>query len=141
MPADKIHTTNYYNTLIEVSEDTKAESAKEPTTQGDKRTVAVCQYELISKKPYQLTSDDVIFQVFAERKDLSASEYKAAREAFFSKGQACLRTSPLAKSYGYGIHCNKEGKIALYGMETEEYQKLMNDSSVKKVKAMKGKKR
>lgn len=25
--------------------------------------------------------------------------------------------------YGFGIHSNREGKIALYGMETEAYQR------------------
>jgi len=43
----------------------------------------------------------------------------------------------LTKTYGYGIHSNKNGKIALYGMETREYANFITDSGVVKVKAMK----
>ncbi|MCE5206048.1 MAG: DUF6157 family protein [Porphyromonadaceae bacterium] len=43
----------------------------------------------------------------------------------------------MAKTYGYGIHSNKDGKIALYGMETKEYAGFMNDPGIVKVKAMK----
>lgn len=58
-------------------------------------------------------------------------------EKFFSKGQACLRASPLTKTYGFGIHNDKNGKIALFGMETKEYQDFLKNSKIKKVKAMK----
>lgn len=64
------------------------------------------------------------------------TEYEQARAQFFSKGQACLRASPLTKTYGFGIHSNAEGKVALYGMETAAYEKLWADPNVKKVKAM-----
>ncbi len=39
--------------------------------------------------------------------------------------------------YGFGIHSNSEGKIALYGMETSEYQFFLTDDKIKKIKAMK----
>lgn len=94
------------------------------------------QYEIMSKYPYKFTSDDVLFQIYADRHDLAKSEYKNARDQFFSKGQACLRTSPLAKTYGFGIHCDSEGRVALYGMETEKFQSLQSDRKIKKVKAM-----
>jgi hypothetical protein len=60
----KIHTTNYFDTFIEVAADTKANFGAKPPSKGDKKTVAEMQYELISKHPYQYTSDDIIFQVF-----------------------------------------------------------------------------
>ncbi|HOZ86491.1 MAG TPA: DUF6157 family protein [Bacteroidia bacterium] len=132
----KTHTTNYFNTFIEIAEDTKANSGTLPPAK-DKKTVAEMQYELISKNPYKYTSDDVFFQVFAERNDLTKAEYKKAREQFFSKGQPCFRASPLTKNYGFGVHNNDEGKIAVYGMETEKYQKFLADPKIKKVKAMK----
>lgn len=137
----KMHSTNYFNTFIEVAEDTKYLSGTVPPIKGDKKTVAVMQYELISKNPYQFTSDDVFFQVFAERNDLTQAEKKTARETFFSKGQPCFRASPLTKSYGFGIHSNEEGKIALFGMETDEYQNFSTDNKIKKVKAMRSSKK
>lgn len=136
MATNKIHTTNYSNTLIELAEDCPVASSEIPTMKGDKPTVATMQFELISKHPYTLTSDDVIFRIYAEKNDLIPSEYEAARTVFFSKGQPCLRTSPLAKRYGFGIHANDEGKIALYGIETEAYQQLLKNENVTKVKAM-----
>ncbi|MFI5450556.1 DUF6157 family protein [Pedobacter sp. UC225_61] len=136
----EVHTTNYFNTLIEVSEDTKATSGSKPPAK-DKKTIAEMQYELIAQNPYKYTSDDIVFQVFADRKDLTKSEYKQAREVFFAKGQACLRTSPLAKTYGFGIHSNSSGKVAIFGMETSEYQKYLDDPKTEKLKAMKSNKR
>jgi len=100
-------------------------------------TVAEMQYGMLVEHPYRYTSDDILFQVFADRNGLAESEYKQAREQFFSKGQACFRASPLPKTYGFGIHFDKEGKVALQGMETEAYQKLREDATVKKLKAMK----
>lgn len=72
---------------------------------------------------------------------MTKSEYKQAREKFFSKGQPCFRASPLTKTYGFGVHSDKEGKVALYGMETEEYQNFLNDTKIKKVKAMRSTKK
>ncbi|MCE5179459.1 MAG: DUF6157 family protein [Porphyromonadaceae bacterium] len=40
-------------------------------------------------------------------------------------------------SFGYGIHSDKNGKIALYGTETRDYTNFITDSGVVKVKAMK----
>lgn len=78
--------------------------------------------------------------MFANRNDLTKAEYKQAREQFFSKGQPCFRASPLTKTYGFGIHSDRNGKIALYGRETDQYQKLVAEPNVKKVKAMKSSK-
>lgn len=97
-------------------------------------------YEIIANNPYQFTSDDVFFQVYVIKNDLTESEYSEARKVFFSKGQPCMRTSPLTKTYGFGIHHNEEGKIALYGMETTEYHDFITDPKIKKVKAMKSRK-
>lgn len=135
----KVHTTNYFDTFIEVAEDSKTETGSKPPSK-DKKTVAEMQYDLIANNPYKYTSDEVIFQVYADRNDLTKEEYQQAREVFFSKGQPCFRASPLSKTYGFGIHNDSQGKIALYGIETEEYQTFLADNSIKKVKAMKSKK-
>lgn len=132
----KIHSTNYINTFIEIAEGSKSDCGIKPPSK-DKKTVAEMQYDLIANNPYSYTSDDVLFQIFADRNDLKKSEYKDAREHFFSKGQPCFRVSPLAKRYGFGIHSNGEGKIALYGRETKEYQLFLLNDKIKKVKAMK----
>jgi len=95
------------------------------------------QFDLLKTNPYQFTSDDILFQVYADRNDLTQSEYQEAREQFFSKGQPCFRASPLTKRYGWGVHSDKDGKIALYGCDTAEYERFSKDNSLKVIKAMK----
>ncbi|MFZ1227612.1 MAG: DUF6157 family protein [Saprospiraceae bacterium] len=133
------HTTNYYNTFIEVAPDyTKSESLV-PPIKGDKQTVANIQFDMIRSQPYTFTSDDVIFNTFAVKNDIANSELVSEREKFFSKGQPCMRASPLTKSYGWGVHCNIDGKLALIGMETDAYEQFVNDESLEHVKAMRSK--
>ena len=135
-----MHTTNYFNTLIEIAEDCEATSGQVPPVRGDKKSIANLQFEMISEQPYEFTSDDVLFSVFATRKEIPANDWNEQRDLFFSKGQACLRASPLTKQYGWGVHSNAEGKIALYGVESTEYQRLVADEAVVKKKAMRSKK-
>lgn len=104
------------------------------------KTVANIQFDMICKNAYKYTSDDILFQVFADRNDLTKSEYKKAREQFFSKGQPCFRASPLTKRYGWGVHNDKDGKMAIFGAETTEYKKLAKDKNLKVIKAMKSSK-
>ena len=133
------HTTNYYNTFIEVAPDyTKSESLV-PPIKGDKQTVANIHYDMIRSQPYTFTSDDVIFNTHAVKNDISNSELVSEREKFFSKGQPCMRASPLTKSYGWGVHCNIDGKLALIGMETDAYEQVVKDDTLGHVKAMRSK--
>jgi hypothetical protein len=132
----KAHTTNYCNTLIEIADDCPAARGETPPRKAAAKSIAVMQFELIGKHPYRYTSDDVLFLVFAERNGLSEGEYPEARRRMFSRGQACLRSSPLAKRYGWGIHADAEGRVALFGAEADEYKQLQRDAAVRKVKAM-----
>ncbi len=129
-----MHTTNYANTLITVAPDTKAVAATVPPT--GKASIAELQFVMMHGHDYELTSDDVIFGVFADRKGVATEERAAARDQLFSKGQACLRTSPLAKSYGWGIHSDADGRVALVPMGSSKYDALMNDDATVKRAAM-----
>lgn len=128
-------TTNYYNTFIEIAEDCKAEVAEEPP-QRKRKTAVRIQYEMIINNPYKYTSDDVIFSVYANKQDLTEKQRPAERERFFSKGRACLRSSALGKRYGWGIHFDAEGKVALYAMQSDEYDQFANDENLEHLKAM-----
>ena len=135
----KTHSTNYFNTFTEIAEDCSAASGEVPPEKGDQKTVSNLQYDIVGKNPYKYTSDDVFFQVFAGRYELVLEEYKEAREKFFSKGQPCFRASPLTKRYGWGVHSNANGKVALYSCASEAYQRLSKDPAIKTLKAMKSK--
>ncbi len=133
---------NAINTLIAVAEDCPATSGVIPPRNDAKPTIAAEQYRLISERPYELTSEDVIFEVHANRQGIPGSERPAAREAYFSTGRACLRTSPLAKKFGWGIHNDAEGRLALVGMETDAYSRLASgEDGTKVVRAMRSSRR
>lgn len=136
MPTEKTHTVNYYDTFIEVAEDTKVSCGTKPPFKIDKKTIAEMQYEILVDNPYKFTADDIFFKVFADRNDLTQSEYEQACQKFFSKGQPCFRSSPLTKTYGFGVHSDSNGKVAIFGLETEQYEKFQKDPKIKKVKAM-----
>ncbi len=131
----KIHTTNYFDTFIEIAEDSKVQHSEVPP-QISTKTVARMLYEMIAEQPYKFTSDMVLFECFAQKNNISEDQKAEARNLFFSKGQACMRASALPKRYGFGIHFNSEGKIALCPAESDEYQNFLNNPEIKKVKAM-----
>ena len=128
------HTTNYQGTFIEVSEDCPVDHGVEPPV-GENLSIAALHYRLISERPYQRTSDDVLFETHALRKGIDPDD-AAAREEYFSKGQACLRASPLGKRYGWGTHHDAQGRVALYPRDSEEYAAFAADPALAHKRAM-----
>ncbi len=128
-----MYSTNYKNTLITPSPDCRVDDAEEPTKPNG---IATLQFHLIMDAPYWLDSDDVITRVHATRKDISENDYADFRTGYFSKGQACLRASPLVKSHGWAIHHNFDGKIALIDPASEEFNQLSKDPDIAKVAGM-----
>ena len=128
----KQHTTNYANTFIEVAEDCPVSIAEAPPAKEPK-TAAQVEYEMLIGHPYKYTSDDVLYESNGKRRNI-------ARDVFFSKGQPCFRSSALTKRYGWGVHSDKDGKIALYAIESDDYKRLASDEGIKHIKAMRSKK-
>lgn len=137
----KTHTTNYFNTFIAVAADCPAAWGEIPPAKADKPPVAALQFEMLIHDPYKYTSDEVLFSVHATRKGLKKEELPAEKELFFSKGQPCFRCSPLAKRYGWGVHSNAEGRIAIYAVDSDKYRELSNDDNLQQVKAMRQKRK
>ena len=131
-----MHSTNYTNAFIEVADDCKTGVGKIPPEKDDK-TIARIHYEMIHEHPYQYTSDDVVFAAYAAKNRIEPSSLENKKVEFFSKGQPCLRSSPLGKTYGWGIHYDSESKMAIYGKESGEYARLKNDTTLQHLKAMK----
>lgn len=138
-----LHTTNYRDAFIQVADDCAASAAIIPPERAGKPTVAGLQYAMIAGKPYGYTSDDVIFETSAVGRALSASasqkERTAARQQFFCKGQACLRASALGKQFGWGVHADAQGRIAIFAVDSARYRQLANDAKLKQLKAMRSK--
>lgn len=135
-----MHSTNYYNTFIRIAPDSKATAGRIPPEKAGRKTIAGLQLEMIAAHPYRYCSDDVLFQVYALRNQLPVTKYPAARQQFFSKGQACFRASPLPKNFGWGVHFDAGGCMAVFGCETEQYRQLAADSRITQVNAMRSSK-
>ena len=131
--------TNYTGTFIQVADDCPAREGEQPPVGGKVPTIAALQYALVSAHPYELTSDDALFEVHAIRQSIPAEARREAREAYFAKDQACLRSSPLGKRYGWGIHHDDLGRVALVPFDSEQYRVLSADPAVKQLKAMRSK--
>ena len=132
----KVFTTNYQNSFIEVAEDCPVNRGEIPPAKKTGNTIANIQYDILSNNPYQFTSDEILFQCYITKNDLQGKNLAQQKEQFFSKGQPCFRASPLTKRYGWGIHYNNEGKMAIYGCETKEYKAFSKDKTLKILKAM-----
>ncbi len=131
-----MHTTNYRSTLILPSPDSTASTATPPPKPG---TVAAMQHERLAEAPYGLTSDDLIFGIHADRAEVDAAGRDAARADYFSKGQPCLRSSPLVRSYGWALHHDAEGRVALVDPADSTFAALTADPDVTKVYGMRSK--
>ncbi|MEZ5102104.1 MAG: DUF6157 family protein [Thermoleophilia bacterium] len=118
-----MHTTNYLDTFIAVAPDCPVDRGTEPPERARPSAVRLA-YLLLRERPYEFTSDDVLFAVHAERHAIPAAERDAAREAFLARPQPCLRASDLGKRYGWGVHADGAGLVAVYGVETAEYAAL-----------------
>ncbi len=134
------YTTNCFNTFIRVAADCPARAGEQPPLRAGGPTVARLQFEMISGAPYKYTSDDVVFATSAPGRQLDAkaskTERSLARNTFFSKGQACLRASGLGKRFGWGIHADAKGRVALYAIESDRYEALARDPKLTQTQAM-----
>lgn len=133
----KCHTTNYQNTFVAIADDCPVHQGVVPPAKGEAKTIANLQFELIGNHPYRYTSDEVLVLVLMERNGIESKRFEEVKAELFSKGQACLRASPLPKKYGWGIHFDEAGRTALVGSETKEYQAFLRDGKLKTLKAMK----
>ena len=122
---------SYVDSFITVAEDCPVPRSVVPQAKSEKKkSIAAIQYELLADAPYVYTQEDVLFQTYVRHKGIPLTDLEARgdalREEFFSKLQPCLRTSPLARKYGWGFHFDRAGKVALYPRESTEYQSFAN---------------
>ncbi|MFB7893762.1 DUF6157 family protein [Microbacterium sp. NPDC056044] len=75
------------------------------------------------------------------RAGIADADRDAERVRFFAKGQPCLRSSPLGKRYGWGIHHDDQGRVALYPVESDEYRRFADDAALAHTQAMRSARR
>lgn len=111
--------------LIQIADDSPVESSREPHDTDTNKTVARVYYETLMENPYKYNEHELRYEVFVVRRnrpDLKIDRYS-------------IRRIDLVKKYGWGIHRNSDGKLALVACDSERYKQLLADSSVKKSKA------
>jgi len=137
---------NYYNTFITVAADCPSETGATPPDKKSGKTKPGLEFELAAGAPYAYTQEELLYAVYVRHKEIPADELAARdgeiRAAFFAKPQPCLRASMLPKKYGWGIHFDEAGKLALVAMESPEYREFIEGQrpGVKLVPAMRNKK-
>ena len=126
--------------MIRVATDSPTRSAIIPTSKDGKKTVAVLEFELLISEPYTYTQDKVQFAVHAMHKNISDTELEThlidLYAEFVAKPRACFRASPLPKKYGWGVHYDDQGRIALHAVNSPEYERLTQLEGTKQLLAM-----
>lgn len=133
------------NKFVTVAPDCPVTTAVVPPAKATGPTVAVIQYELLTAMPYALTLEDLIFETHVRRAGIPKAEAKvravAIRAELFARPHPCTRASPLPKRYGWGVHHDAKGRIALVAVGSEEYRRFAAGKvkGVDVVAAMRGK--
>jgi len=124
----------YKNAFIKVAADCPTDRGVVPQVRGDHKPIHVLQYELLAAHPYRYTHADLLYEVHVRHKELSAAECRAngreIREALLAKPHPCLRASLLPKKYGWGVHYDSEGRIAIYPRESEDYAQFTGPGGI-----------
>lgn len=140
-PVKEVVKLSYINTFITVSDDSKATAAVVPVQRNGKPTIASIEYDLIKNSPYNYTQEDVQFMTYLIKNQIEGENVEELRDQFFSKPKACFRASPLVKNYGWGIHYNEQGKIAIFEVNSEAYNDFLNQEHITKLKGMRSKRK
>ncbi|EUJ22521.1 hypothetical protein PGRAN_12876 [Listeria grandensis FSL F6-0971] len=130
---------NYYNTFILIAEDSSADHGEIPQTKRVTKTIGEIQFELLNGHDYEYTQEQVLFETHMRHKGISEANRAEERNAFFAKNQACMRTSPLGKRYGWGLHFNEDGYVKLVAVDSPEYRNLAGKEEITITHAMKSK--
>ena len=101
--------------LILVAEDSKVDKAFKPHKSNPK-TIARITFEVLIENPYKYTEEELRIEVHVvrrKRKDLKLDSYN-------------IKRSPLLQKYGWGIHRDQDGKLALISVNSDKYNNLKN---------------
>jgi hypothetical protein len=130
--------TGYTNTFITIAPDCPTAESVPPANPA---SIAGLEYALLMESPYGLTGDELIFAVYLRHKKIDRrTNLDVVKAAVFSKPHPCLRASMLPKRYGWGVHYDERGRIALYGAETNEYRRFTACERLKIIPAIRNRK-
>jgi len=129
----------YTNTFVAVAEDCRATGGEVPPQRAGGPTVAGTQYAMLAGSPGRWTEEDVLLASspgVRGRDDLGEHDLERIRLEYFAQPRACLRASPLPKTFGWGLHYDADGRITLHAVGSPEYVRLRDDPSLRQLRAM-----
>ncbi|MDQ6782917.1 MAG: DUF6157 family protein [Actinomycetota bacterium] len=129
----------YTSTFIVVADDCPATTGEIPPERAGRPTVATTQWAMLVAAPGRWTQEDVQLASSANvrgRDDLGDEELERLHQDYFAQPRACLRASPLPKTFGWGLHYDAEGRITLHAVDSEEYTRLSSDPALTQLRAM-----
>lgn len=129
---------NYYNTFITVSADCAVERGIMPPEKKSGRTKPGIEYDLVANQPYGYTQEELLFETHVRHKEIQQEELDERggelKDAFYMKPMPCMRASMLPKKYGWGIHFDAKGRMALVPMESPDYQHYLDEGGKGKLR-------
>lgn len=124
---------SYVDTFIQVAADCPVDRGVVPVARGEGTPIHVLQYELLANHPYAYTHENLLWEVHVRHRQVSPDDLRARggeiRAALFERKHPCLRASLLPKKYGWGVHYDARGGIALHARESPEYQRFTGAAS------------
>ncbi len=130
---------NYYRTFIAIADDCPVDVAEQPLARGVKPTAAQIHLAMAGAQESVHTQEQILFRTHLNARGLDPADHPEGGprwQEFFDKGQPCLRTSALAKRYGWGFHFDDQGRVRAVPVESAEYHRALNDDSLRQLKAM-----
>lgn len=121
------------NTFILVAEDCPTFDGRVPPLKDGQPCEARLQYALLSQHPYEYDLNALNYAVHCLLADKNPTP--SDRDEFLSRSHPCLRKSPLTQVYGWGVHYDWAGRIALYPANSVAYQRLCRDPALTVVRA------
>jgi hypothetical protein len=114
--------------LITSSEDSPTDKSIVPVNDG---TISFIKYDVLKSNPYKYNAQEFFYEVHCERRNkrnLKIENYS-------------LQRMQLLKKLGWGLHIDKNKKIALIPCESTQYMKMLKNNKIKKIKAYRNKKK
>lgn len=118
------------NTFVRIATDCPVEKGVVPVSTRAVAPAHAIHFEMLTSSPYRYTNEELIFAVHLQRSDLTPEDLDEARrlelwQALFTRSHPCMRASPLPKKFGWGVHSDAEGRLALHCAASAAYRELV----------------
>ncbi|MGC1274710.1 MAG: DUF6157 family protein [Planctomycetaceae bacterium] len=112
------------NTFILVAPDCHALRGVVPEAKRVPKPFPVVQFEVLSDEPYRFSYAESLCEIHARQNGLGETPFDDDLVKLLLRKHPCPRTSALPKRYGWGIHVDGDGKLALVACDSAEYRRL-----------------